>query len=828
MHRLMAGSWPWATVAFHSFVLSVLLSASPARAQEPGINGDGPDLASRQEIYRTVSDELGGFYASVETLSEAIDTTRFEIDALAAELGANPGAMLKFVQREIAFEPYFGSLRGAEGTLAGGAANALDRSLLLAELLRFAGFNAEIAQGRLSRRQAGTLLGRVGEPAPVRPAALSMDAALLQSLIRVLGVDVDDLIGAVKETEANRSAVGAELSRRAAEDAEFLIDRLRSAEIRMPPPSALDERVPAVTEHFWVRYQDPTGVWVDLDPSFPNLAEGASVVAADTTFAPDAVPERLIHKLRIRVTLQTAEGTTLENQVLIDETLAVPELYGVGVAVANQPMPSPFNAILTGQPFETAMSDVTEFASMLSIGGEVVAARFFTPRGDVFDNPPGSPEGNAERLENSTSSGFGGAGGALKDLFKTGGGAQSSGRRIASQWVDYELIAPTPEGLNEVRSERRTIYAAPLTMAEPVGENEVAQDMVWSAELMPIAGPMSIDQLGYLQVKSTLAGRVSNMAVVRRAMGLPVDATLTEGAESLPMAALLLATALTERLKAILPDQFPGLTVIWDRAQLVAFETRVSRRSDGRRKLVQGYDIIALNPLVVATEASEGQSEFAAVFGALANGLEWSLMAHRFDSVTDGATTAISNTGEVFRAAAAQNIPIGVIEPGDDGRLILAPLGLSDSALDAVDRALERNRIILAPVLRVTAAGATSPEFGWWQVDRESGELIGMTADGRGAGKVEYATLISQTVSITVGFGTYFLCIATSPDLIIDESGNEAGPQLERIVACGVLAAAVAVGAWPALPALATPTATVIGFIAAIYEAARRRRVQGR
>ncbi len=71
-----------------------------------------------------------------------------EIIDKAAELGT-PLAMYEFVRDEIAFQPYYGSLKGSVHTLRSGAGNDHDQASLLIALLRSAGFAARYAEGQV-------------------------------------------------------------------------------------------------------------------------------------------------------------------------------------------------------------------------------------------------------------------------------------------------------------------------------------------------------------------------------------------------------------------------------------------------------------------------------------------------------------------------------------------------------------------------------------------------------------------------------------------------------------------------------------------------------
>jgi YD repeat-containing protein len=62
-----------------------------------------------------------------------------EIAALAAELGNDPERIFQYVRQKVEYQPYYGSAKGAMGTLLEGAGNAWDQSSLLIALLRAAG-----------------------------------------------------------------------------------------------------------------------------------------------------------------------------------------------------------------------------------------------------------------------------------------------------------------------------------------------------------------------------------------------------------------------------------------------------------------------------------------------------------------------------------------------------------------------------------------------------------------------------------------------------------------------------------------------------------------
>ncbi|MDC6168855.1 DUF6531 domain-containing protein, partial [Paucibacter sp. XJ19-41] len=73
-----------------------------------------------------------------------------EIRALAQELHYSPVRMLRWMQTEVRFEPYWGSLKGAVGVLQTRSGNATDQASLLVALLRSANTPARFVRGTVA------------------------------------------------------------------------------------------------------------------------------------------------------------------------------------------------------------------------------------------------------------------------------------------------------------------------------------------------------------------------------------------------------------------------------------------------------------------------------------------------------------------------------------------------------------------------------------------------------------------------------------------------------------------------------------------------------
>lgn len=114
--------------------------------------------------------------ATLRSFFERVDVEAV-MEGLARPPAAQPPAIgdgwegpFQWVQQAVAFEPYHGSLRGAEGTRIALSGNALDQALLLRSLLDARGARTRLVRGHLSWEDAARLVGpaeralRSGDP----------------------------------------------------------------------------------------------------------------------------------------------------------------------------------------------------------------------------------------------------------------------------------------------------------------------------------------------------------------------------------------------------------------------------------------------------------------------------------------------------------------------------------------------------------------------------------------------------------------------------------------------------------------------------------------
>jgi hypothetical protein len=108
-----------------------------------GENPAPPDPAADDEV-RHVARLYTAFAQVLRRQVLRADHCPYDPASVVMHVGGDPQALARFVREHIAYEPYGGSVRGAEGTLAARAGSDWDRAVLLQALLAEAGFASRL------------------------------------------------------------------------------------------------------------------------------------------------------------------------------------------------------------------------------------------------------------------------------------------------------------------------------------------------------------------------------------------------------------------------------------------------------------------------------------------------------------------------------------------------------------------------------------------------------------------------------------------------------------------------------------------------------------
>jgi len=174
-------------------------------------------------------------------------------ETLAPYEGKDLDDIFNRVATGVRYEPYSGILRGARGTAVARSGNAADQSMLLAELLRSAGYKVRFARGQLSDQ--------------------NIDAVIRGMYPPTLNVE-------------------------------------RLSEEYLPYDPAKDAALRSlVRDHMWVEvFQGES--WLPLDPAFPRARAGESYAESSEQF--DEPADNLFHKIDATLKEETVNGQSRE------------------------------------------------------------------------------------------------------------------------------------------------------------------------------------------------------------------------------------------------------------------------------------------------------------------------------------------------------------------------------------------------------------------------------------------------------------------------------------------------------------------------------------
>jgi len=674
----------------------------------------------------------------------ALDPRAFDLDALALDLAfEDADGVVAEVHRRVAYQPYQGVLRGAAGTLAGGAGNALDQALLTASLLRAIGYDVEIRGATLDDAGVAALL------AAVRP--------LDPSLAGAAGAAV-----AIPELAAATAALEAEADVRIdgfladVERAGGLLDALLS---EVAAGGALED---AARTYHWVAYRLHAGEgWTDGHPVFGATQPGWGTLVAEVAFA-DEIPAALQHRVRVQALLERRVGDELEVVPLM-EAWERPVAHLVGVPLGYANVPDGLGAVEPGADLDAVRSATSFFFPMWN--GEVApGASAFDLMGNVV--PPDAAASPFAGLFQTVGRSVGGALGALGGL---GGSTAVEPFALTAQWLEYTLIEP---GGAETTHRRMVVdRLAPAARAADAATAPLAVDERDAFAALQSSHTLLLDVGAYGAGYRAARGIEAVLAVRALADAALVAATAGRAPPAIDPAAGRLEELLAGLTLFGAFDDAPAAGALASYRPAPALVV-LSQGLDGRDAAV---DVVA-NPRWTLKAGPAGPELDGAA----------NLRAGAWETRTEG--LVLTRTGPVVSPAfvALEIIAAGArrdLAPGDVAAA--DALELPAAARAAIREDLARGYAVVAPA----TWDGRSESVGWWRVDPATGEALGRGADGRGNAFVEYLTSFEVSITITAGFAVYG---AHSCSQIAD--ARTAGCCLVQNVALAAVGTAVGVG----------------------------------
>ncbi|HYP61971.1 MAG TPA: hypothetical protein VEQ36_16205 [Thermomicrobiales bacterium] len=600
---------------------------------------------------------------------------------VAAALQWDTEQIFRFVADQVAYEPYVGALRGAEGALRAMAGNTVDQALLLAALLTEAAVPYRFAVGQLSAEGQAALESQLAPTIEEiserklrtfrnptdQPAATATPPALS-----------DDDRATLERLGTTAAGINAAAGDRADGLVTLLSEAIAKAGIDLPDVAATPLPDREQREHIWVQVADGP-FWIDLDPSVPNAAQKQSFADAGTTL--DSLGPELDHIVRVTVVVEEASGGVAVPRDVVSVERPSRELIDAPIGIG----------ITTPSAFESFGITITN----LFEGGET-----YVPLIVVGD----------EAASADAPIGFGGNGGGILGGFS--GGDDSIDGEALSLSYRLEIISPDADPVtvermifDRIDPVQRAAGAIDLTTIESM--DGAAGDRVRAAiqafTMIDVASadvpppfPLSRRQELFF---GSLAYFTASFYSLRNSLGFDWGTRL--GWHPI----LTAPNAIALRFQPEDPEQADTPVLV---------EADLLHQARGWRQTE------TLAPAQVSPWIARG------VVDQVAERLVLDPSLWMSDAAASGMVPGIS-AGLVFETAADKKLPIVALDPSAVQPSDLA--AYPNAAQVRITAALDAGMWVIVPGEPVVIDGQDA--LAWWLVDPATGRITDQLADGR-------------------------------------------------------------------------------------------------
>jgi len=659
-------------------------------------------------------------------LRAKLNRQAFEFDPLLDSLDYDSDSIIQFVKTSVAFEQYPGVLRGPGGTLQGLAGNALDQSVLLAKLLRDAGFDARIAKADLTSDQARQVLKQM-YGAIIAPPPIGEKKALL-AVFEESGITGSEPLTEEQITEFESfvaltpSPQSSPIYKSVLKNRDRIVQNLDSAGLKLSQTSADNELMEEAREYFWVQFKDSAAQsWSDVHPVFAGDSPMGALDPAEV-FS-DSIPEQYQHRLRFEVMIEKKEGNKLVTVPITNPwERPVANLNGIPITFANMPdsLLSPQVSSLT---LTEALEKATSFVPVMEYA-MASGASFFDLNGVLIE--PTAAANQAAGVFKEVGGGF------MEGIRAIGGDSQLP--VLTAQILVFTLISPG----GEEKEFRRTTFDR-IGPAARANGNLPSLEPTKAADIKPIMQRYSfMVATGRTQRAFAMdfaAGQlIESQAAIQAALSPPDGQTgqndkANSGSGKMSGAWAGFPTLLTEfdRAESLSPDH----RIYRSGAGLIIHRDGLAAESGG----MEAVDIVTHPRRAIRLSDQLVRSDAQTVMLA---GL-WETESEGVFLRAGETADNIDNTENAFKWAGENQAQIVVVAPGQEDKLPK----LSPDTLAAVRADMSRGYAVMIPD-REPAAGKS----GWWRVSLGTGETLGQFGDGRGQEVAE--ELFTQNIAYAV------------------------------------------------------------------------------
>jgi hypothetical protein len=639
-----------------------------------------------------------------------------DVKQQAAQLGATLSALFAFVANSITDDIYDGALRGSSGTLATGSGNAVDKAVLLRDLVRANDPNAQtrFAFCTLPASDAQGLVNAILAQSHPRPKLVIENADVLaqaapqgsdeRGMLSHWASSWHDLTQtAVSETAALTSALaGAKASSNAG-------------------PSAIAQLPAIAAQHVWLEvYRD--AAWVDLDPTLGTKGFGHARCAAAQTAS--TLPDERYDRVVVRVRVERWTPGHLGTSDALAAAVRTADLSGRHLSFQLSPMRGMLGASpaeSAPSPASTASPTVPPYLPILQISTQTLVG---TPI--AMPTPASSDQ--------SMTGGIAQLGQAFGNATPSPSAPQStagSPSEVTAVWLRVEPLSP--RGASDPVIETLFDRVGPALRQAPA-----PQTLADPAAGVPIAAPWQVWSIAVWTGAS--AGGVGDSSGSGSAQDETVTDPLLVGLGGLQSRFAVLRNAL---FAAAAPTASPGYMILGPSISLVGIGADTVNPDD---------------PLGVTTDIASDRTRpliGSSVSLPPSTAAAWAIASILAERIIGGGGQELAppqtlpnalyghDAISTFAAARRANIALKSLGPSD--RAATATLGATADSRARIGDQLAAGSSVIAPVS--TPPGA---DFGWWVIDPADASVRDEMWNGRHQDTTEYQE--AQQPSGTVSF----------------------------------------------------------------------------
>lgn len=653
--------------------------------------------------YSQIEKNLNIYENKVKALRQSIDNSIFNDEEILIKFDFDTNNLISFMQEKIVFQPYAGLLRGVQGTLNSRAGNALDQAILLAKLLGDAGLETRIANGMLTEKLTKQLLSGI--------ARTDIPTHIGQ------GAEFEKALAAFSKSNKTPDKIdwrNSETYLRYASTLKTLQKVFKDNNVLLADLDISQKLIAENKNYFWVEYRlSANEAWKSAHPAF---AKGSKVDVKTLSTFKDSVPEKYLHQVRIEAFIQQRVGNNFKIHSLMKAwQKPAANLHNMLITYSNAP--SGVN-IKSKYNLEQILKDTNYFTP--TFNGNAVGGKVFDLKGRLIDSMAMNSQAGAlfKTLGDKTLS-------AIDKIENRKDG--KSNMQLTAQWLQFTFIHPDGSEFTQ----KRYIFQADKDKELPALETKTK--LLSEYSLLVNTGEQPISYLANVYLNAVEKGLPLLNSSARK---------LFHGEEK------------TAFPKSIPQSEFDLLTQYqWMNSNPNLSKDTIRYRSSANmlgfkkgfvdlKTAFFAVDVISNKQQFIKKQADKYFNATNETFkqGIWDTASEW--LPGRFLKLEGNKV----DTLKVTSAALEQDIKLKVVKSN---------INDSKNVTSRLNSDVNQGYIVIVPENEPSDMAMT----GWWRINLQTGETLGMTADGGGSEVTEYLIeLTAQSLMLVRALGNLQKC----------------------------------------------------------------------